>query len=108
MAFMITIFSTLITAMLMYGVIKNRPSYLMPYFSVKVFQVVMASLTTLGFYTCLPNVRLWIESHESFPFKSTVLLVDNQTLELFVFALLLTNILVKLYEAIIVWYIILK
>lgn len=103
MAFMITIFSALITSMLIYGVLKRRPSYLMPFFSVKVFQVVMASLTTLGFYTCLPNVRTWIESHQYFPFKSTVLLVDNQTLELFVFAILLTSILIKLYEAIIVW-----
>lgn len=105
MAFMITVFSALITSMLIYGVIKNRPCYLMPYFSVKVFQVVMASVTTLGFYTCLPNVRLWIEAHEYFPFKSTVLLVDNQTLELFVFAILLTSILLKLYEAIIVWFV---
>jgi hypothetical protein len=104
MVLMITIFSALITSMLIYGIIKRRPSYLMPYFSVKVFQVVMASLTTLGFYSCLPNVRVWIQSHEYFPFKSTILLLDNQTLELFVFSILLTSILAKLYAAIIVWY----
>lgn len=103
MAFMVTIFSILITLMLIYGVLKNRPSYLMPYLGVKVFQLVMASLITLGFYTCLPSVRLWIESNDSFPFKSLVLLADNQTLELFVFALLIASILIKLYEAIIVW-----
>jgi hypothetical protein len=90
--------------MLIYGIIKNRPSYLMPYFSIKVFQVVMGCLTTLGFYSCLPNVRLWIETHHFFPMKKELLLLENQTLELFVFSILLTSILVKLYVVIIVWY----
>jgi hypothetical protein len=90
--------------MLLYGIIRHKPSYLMPYFSIKVFQVVMASLTTLGFYSCLPDVRLWIQNHQYFPFKARILLLDNQTLELFVFSILLTSILAKLYAAIIVWY----
>jgi hypothetical protein len=76
----------------------------MPYFSIKVFQVVMGCLTTLGFYSCLPNVRLWIETHQFFPMKKELLLLENQTLELFVFSILLTSILVKLYVVIIVWY----
>lgn len=104
MIFLITLFSALITTMLIYGILRRKPSYLMPYFSIKVFQVVMASLTTLGFYSCLPDVRLWIASHHYFPFKNSILLLDNQTLELFVFSILLTSILAKLYAAIIVWY----
>lgn len=90
--------------MLIYGILKNKPSYLMPYFSIKVFQVVMASLTTLGFYSCLPNVRYWIETHRYFPLKKELLLLENQTLELFVFSILITSVLVKLYVVIIVWY----
>lgn len=104
MVLLITVFSSFITLILVYGIIKKRPSYLMPYFSIKVFQVVMASLTTLGFYSCLPNVRLWIQNHHQFPFKRSILLLDNQTLELFVFSILLAEILVKLYTVIIVWY----
>lgn len=90
--------------MLICGIIKNKPSYLMPYFSIKVFQVVMACLTTLGFYSCLPNVRYWIQTRNYIPFKNTILFLDNQTLELFAFSILLTSILVKLYTVIIVWY----
>lgn len=103
-AFLVTTFSAFLTIMLIYGIIKNRPSYLMPYFSIKVFHVVMGCLTTLGFYSCLPNVRLWIETHHFFPMKKELLLLENQTLELFVFSILLTSILVKLYVVIIVWY----
>lgn len=90
--------------MLIYGIIKNKPSYLMPYFSIKVFQVVMATLTTLSFYTCLPNVRFWIQSQSFFPLKSKLLSMDNQSLDLFVFSVLLASILAKFYVVIIVWY----
>jgi len=76
----------------------------MPYFSIKVFQVVMACLTTLGFYNCLPNVRSWIETHRYFPMKKELLLLENQTLELFVFSILISSVLIKLYIVIIVWY----
>lgn len=76
----------------------------MPYFSIKVFQVVMACLTTLGFYNCLPNVRYWIETHRYFPMKKELLLLENQTLELFVFSILISSVLIKLYIVIIVWY----
>ena len=76
----------------------------MPYFSIKVFQVVMACLTTLGFYNCLPNVRYWIETHRYFPLKKELLQLENQTLELFVFSILISSVLIKLYIVIIVWY----
>ncbi|CAF0926464.1 unnamed protein product [Brachionus calyciflorus] len=101
---LITLFSTLIITMLIYGIVKNKPSYLMPYFSIKVFQVVMATLTTLSFYTCLPNVRLWIQSQNYFPLKYRLLAMDNHSLDLFVFSILLASILAKFYIVIIVWY----
>lgn len=104
MVLLITAFSVFIIFMLVYGILKNKPSYLMPYFSIKVFQVVMSCLTTLGFYSCLPDVRAWVRNHQYFPLKSTILLFDNQTLELLVFSILLATILVKLYVCIIVWY----
>ena len=102
--FLITLFSSAIVLMLIYGVMKNKPSYLMPYFSIKIFQVLMSCLTTLGFYSCLPNVRVWIQNHTYFPYKNTLLVLDNHTLELFAFSFLLSTILIKLYTCIIVWY----
>lgn len=104
LAFLITIFSSFLTIMLIYGILKNKGNLLMPYFSIKVFQVVMACLTTLGFYNCLPNVRWWIETHRYFPLKRELLLLENQTLELFVFSILISSVLIKLYIVIIVWY----
>jgi len=77
----------------------------MPYFSIKVFQVVITSITTLGFYSTLPDIKLWLKSQSLFlPFKDDFLTLDRQTLELFVFAVFLMTILVKLYVVITVWY----
>ncbi|RNA31743.1 Lysosomal-associated transmembrane 4A [Brachionus plicatilis] len=100
----VTFFSILIISMLLYGIRKSKPSYLMPYFSIKVFQLVMATLATLSFYTCLPNVKLYIQNHSYFIFKSKLLSMENQSLDLLVFAILLASILVKFYVVIIVWY----
>jgi hypothetical protein len=90
--------------MLIYGILNNKPSYLMPYFSIKVFQVVIACLTTLGFYSCLPDIKAWLNFHRHFPLKDELLKMNTQTLELLVFTILFMAILVKLYVVIIVWY----
>lgn len=90
--------------MLLYGVRKSKPSYLMPYFSIKVFQLVMATLATLSFYTCLPNVKFYIQSQSYFISKNKLLSMESQTLDLLVFSILLASILVKFYVVIIVWY----
>ena len=76
----------------------------MPYFSMKVFQVVITCLTTLGVYSTLPDVKSWLKLQPLFPFKDVLINLDRQTLELFVFAIFLIMILVKLYIVIIVWY----
>jgi hypothetical protein len=104
-AVLVTTCSSLITMMLIYGVLYNKPSYLMPYFSIKVFQVVITCITTLGFYSTLPNIKDWLKTQSSFlPYKETFLQLDSQTLELFVFAIFLMTILIKLYVVITVWY----
>ena len=77
----------------------------MPYFSIKVFQVVITCITTLGFYSTLPDIKLWLKTQSSFlPFRDAFLTLDRQTLELFVFAIFLMTILIKLYVVITVWY----
>lgn len=104
-AVLVTTCSSLITMMLIYGILYNKPSYLMPYFSIKVFQVVITCITTLGFYSTLPDIKLWLKTQSSFmPFRESFLTLDRQTLELFVFAIFLMTILVKLYVVITVWY----
>jgi lysosomal-associated transmembrane protein len=90
--------------MLIYGIIKNKPGYLLPYFCIKVFQIIISSITTLGFYRYLPNVKMWITYHEDFPFKDKMVEMDHQTLEVLIFAILLFTVIIKLNIAYMVWY----
>lgn len=68
---------------------------MIPYFLIKVFNVVMAILSVLGFYTYLPNVTSWLYMHPNFPLRNFLINLDNQTLQLIFFAFLLLLILVK-------------
>lgn len=68
---------------------------MIPYFLIKVFNVVMAILSVLGFYAYLPNVTSWLYLHPDFPLRNFLIGLDNQTLQLLFFAFLLLLILVK-------------
>lgn len=67
----------------------------MPYFCLKVFHVVITLLTTLGFYSCLPDIKLWIRMQKFFPYKDELLNLDKQTLDLVIFLVLLAMTLIK-------------
>ncbi|UJR08276.1 hypothetical protein I4U23_012548 [Adineta vaga] len=86
------------------GVLTNKPSYIVPYFLIKVFNVIVSILSMLGFYAYLPDIKIWLRMQPEFPFKNYLLDLDGQTLQLVVFTLLLFIILAKLYIAAIVWY----
>ncbi len=100
---LVTCSSCIITIMLIYGCLYNKASYLMPYFSIKVFQVVISSLSTLGFYSTLPDVKYHLKLTSYFPFKDLLLTYERHTLELIIYGFFLLTILVKLLVAINVW-----
>jgi hypothetical protein len=101
---LVTCCSSLMTLMLIYGCLYDKASYLMPYFSIKVFQIVISSLSTLGFYSSLPDVKHQLKLASNFPFKDLLMTYDRHTLELIIFGFFLSTILVKLFVAINVWY----
>jgi hypothetical protein len=86
------------------GVLTNKPSYIVPYFLIKVFNVIVSILSMLGFYAYMPDITVWLRMQPDFPFKQNLLELDSQTLQLVVFAFLLFIILAKLYIAAIIWY----
>lgn len=87
-----------------FGILNNKPSYIVPYFLIKVFNVIVSVLSMLGFYAYIPDVTVWLRIQPDFPFKQNLLELDSQTLQLVVFAFLLFVILAKLYIAAIIWY----
>lgn len=87
-----------------FGILNNKPSYIVPYFLIKVFNVIVSILSMLGFYAYMPDVTIWLRLQPNFPLKQNLLELDTQTLQLVVFAFLLFVILAKLYIAAIIWY----
>ncbi|CAF3522924.1 unnamed protein product [Rotaria sp. Silwood1] len=86
------------------GIITNKPSYIVPYFLIKVFNVIITILSMLGFYAYLPDIRTWLIMQPHFPYKNYLINFDTQTLQLLVFSFLLFLILAKLYIVAIIWY----
>jgi hypothetical protein len=86
------------------GVLTNKASYIVPYFLIKVFNVIISIISMLGFYAYLPDIRVWLLMQPEFPLKSYLLELDAQTLQLVIFTFLLFVILAKLYIAAIIWY----
>ncbi|CAF1289816.1 unnamed protein product [Adineta steineri] len=86
------------------GVLGNKASYVVPYFLIKVVNVIISILSMLGFYTYLPDISTWLRMQPEFPFKNYLLELDGQTLQLIIFTFLLFIILAKLYIAAIIWY----
>ncbi|KAL5016734.1 hypothetical protein ScPMuIL_006323 [Solemya velum] len=59
-AFALTVCSLMITLLLVYGTIKNRPGYLMPFFCLQVFSFCLGCLTVVGYFSYAPNVKMWL------------------------------------------------
>jgi len=86
------------------GVLTNKPSYIVPYFLIKVFNVIVSVISMFGFYTYMSDITVWLRMQPDFPFKQNLLELDAQTLQLVIFAFLLLVILAKVYIAAIIWY----
>jgi len=69
------------------GVLTNKPSYIVPYFLIKVFNVIISILSMLGFYAYMPDIVVWLRMQPNFPFKQNLLELDAQTLQLVFFCL---------------------
>jgi len=102
--YFVTLSSTAVIIAMLWGVAKNKPSYIVPYFLIKVFNVIVSVLSMLGFYAYLPDISMWIRMQPAFPFKENLLELDAQTLQLVLFAFLLFVVLAKLWIAAVIWY----
>lgn len=68
------------------------------------FQVVISSLSTLGFYSTLPDIKQMLKVQPHFLYKEKLMTYDRQTIELIIFGFFVASILVNLFVAIITWY----
>ncbi|VDO97881.1 unnamed protein product [Soboliphyme baturini] len=68
----------LITTLMIYGVIKGRPLYVLPFFCFQVLDLVLACVSAIGHYTWMPSIQTIIEKNPDIPFRDQLLNVNGQ------------------------------
>jgi len=93
----------MITLLMVYGAIKGKPVYLLPFFCLQVFDFCLSSLTAVGFVLYMPDVHGLIAHSPRIPYQSELLQLNEQCLSLLVLLTFLVALLVKAYFIGVVW-----
>uniref|UniRef100_A0A1B6LJD2 Lysosomal-associated transmembrane protein 4A n=1 Tax=Graphocephala atropunctata TaxID=36148 RepID=A0A1B6LJD2_9HEMI len=93
----------MITALMVYGAIKGKPIYLLPFFCLQVFDFCLSSLTAVGFLMYMPNVHVLIADSPRIPYQNELLQLNEQCLSLLVLLTFIIALLVKAYFIGVVW-----
>lgn len=99
----LTLLSLGFSCMLLYGALRERPSYLMPYFCLQVFDFVIACLWVVSYYSYLPEVKLWISANYHLPFRNALLHMDLAWLTFLMMTVGILWLTVKAYFIGMVW-----
>jgi hypothetical protein len=92
------------TVVLLIGVIKKRPGYLMPYMSVQVFVFCLSCLFVFTFFSYLHTLKIHIAKQpDTMPFKSCLLGMKDDHLVLSVILLSVLLLVAQAYMMAVVW-----
>ncbi|KAK3910953.1 Lysosomal-associated transmembrane protein 4A [Frankliniella fusca] len=92
-----------ITLLMVYGAVKGKPSFLMPFFCLQMFDFCLTSLTAVGYLCYLPNMHRYLAESPTVPFRDQLLQLDPQVLSLLVLGAFTVVMLIKSYFIGIVW-----
>ncbi|XP_054285512.1 lysosomal-associated transmembrane protein 4A isoform X2 [Macrosteles quadrilineatus] len=93
----------MITLLMVYGAIKGKPVYLLPFFCLQVFDFCLSSLTAVGFVLYMPDVHGLVAHSPRIPYQTELLQLNEQCLSLLVLLTFLVALLVKAYFIGVVW-----
>lgn len=96
--FMIGICLTMI-----YGVVKEKPSNLLPFFFLQLFDFAVTTLTAAGYICYLRTLHRLISESPRLPWREEILKMDQRTLSVFVLFAFIGMVLIKSYSISIVW-----
>lgn len=105
MFFALVMCTFLVAVMLVYGAIKSRPSCLMPFFCLQVFDFCLTCLWVVGYMTYAPDIKVWIvqQGMADWPGMKHFLQMDDQWLMLLGVIVLILILTVKAYLIQMVW-----
>ncbi|XP_055592953.1 lysosomal-associated transmembrane protein 4B [Uranotaenia lowii] len=93
-----------VTLMLIYGAFKGKPSHLLPFFCLQIFDFAISTLTAAGHLCYIRSMHLWItESQNRLPWREELLKLSPQTLSVLMLIGFILFIFLKAYAIGIVW-----
>lgn len=107
MAYVVTFLFIMAAIGLLYGVIRSRPSYIIPFFCIHVFFFCMSCLTLVSYFTYAPhfNVKMWMRDSgmDKMPGMEHMMEVDSDYLMFFALTMLILALCVKAYIIGMIW-----
>ncbi|XP_055716421.1 lysosomal-associated transmembrane protein 4B isoform X2 [Phlebotomus papatasi] len=92
-----------ITLMMIFGAIKGKPSHLLPFLCLQLFDFAITILTAAGYLCYLRSVHRLIADSQRFPWREELLKLSPQTLSIVVLLAFIGVVLMKAYAIGIVW-----
>ncbi|XP_074040862.1 lysosomal-associated transmembrane protein 4B [Leptinotarsa decemlineata] len=103
MGALMTVCTLSITLLMVYGTIKGKPTHLLPFFCLQLFDFAITTLTATGYFCYLRSAHRLIAEHWNLPFRYELLQLSPQMLTLVVLLAFLFSMLWKAYWISIVW-----
>lgn len=101
--FLIAVGIFIVTLQLIYGAIRGRAGYLMPYFCLQVFDFCMNCLTVVGYFSYIPEIKDWIAQMEDCPISQEVAAMDDDWFMLLAILVFVSLLAIKAYMIGVVW-----
>lgn len=92
-----------ISLMLIYGAAKYKPSHLLPFFCLQLFDFAITTLTAAGYLCYLRSIHRIIDESHRLPWRDELLKMSPQLLSVVVLLVFLTVVMLKAYAIGIVW-----
>lgn len=101
--FLIAIGIFIVTLQLIYGAIRGRPGYLMPFFCLQVFDFCIHCLTVVGYFSYIPQIKHMIAEMDDCPFSKEVAAMDDDWFMLLAILFFVSVLAIKAYFIGVVW-----
>jgi len=91
-----------LTFMLIYGTVRGRASYLVPFFCLQMFDFCVTALVFLGYISYIPDLKSWFSTH-NVPYSAEIAAMNADALMLIVVAVAAVILVGKAYLLGVVW-----
>lgn len=92
-----------ITLLMIYGAVRGKSIYIMPFFCLQAFEFFVTSLSVIGYLSYVPDIRQVLIKSPNIPLRNELLAMDPQCLSLLILAGILLMLMAKAYFISIVW-----